>query len=70
MQLDKEVRFEVVKYYEVTELQLVIFRWETDEEFAKRKAEEAAARRKRQARLKKEAKERAEYERLKKKFEK
>ncbi len=80
---DKDVKFEIEHYgYDGgMELYVRVERWETDAEYAKRQAKEAAAKEKarraretkearaREVLYKKEADERAEYERLRAKFE-
>ena len=80
---DKEMKFEVEHYgYDGgQELYVRVQRWETDKEYAKRQGQEAAAKEKarkaretkkaraRQELFAKEADERAEYERLRAKFE-
>lgn len=80
--LDKEFRFSVEQHYDDLSVYLNKYRWETDAEFEKRRersrrAREAAAK-KREAEKEKarqklfdtEQAERAEFERLKRKFEK
>jgi hypothetical protein len=78
MMYDKLVEFEIVRPdYEITDLYLRVYRWESDEELKKRqdaadrreaKARERAANKQTKAE-KEAAEERALYEKLKQKFE-